>query len=198
MKHARLLMVLVLLPFAVAAEPLNYDYLYLSANDTETDDGSESEGETFGGFWSFADTLHLFASYDDAGAYAGSGANPGWDYDTRTLRAGIGGHWLIDERTMIAPAVAVLHARADVTAPAWTYAREYTDTGYGVQLDLRHALADWFELTAGGRYSEVFDGDATEFVGGVVFHPTDWLALGALYHDGDARTGTELTVRWYY
>lgn len=193
-----LLAAIALAPFAVAAEPLDYDYVYLSSNDTETDDGRETDGDVFGGFWSFTDTLHVFASYDDAGAYTGSGENPLWDYDTRTLRAGIGGHYLLGERTMIAPALAVLRSEVEISAPAWTEPREVSDTGYGVQLDLRHAVTDWFELTAGGRYADVFDNGTTELVGGVVFHPTTWLALGALYHEGDDRNSTELTVRWYY
>lgn len=198
MKHLRaLLATLALLPLAVAAEPLNYDYLYLSSNDTKTDDGSETSGDVFGGFWSFTDTLHVFASYDDAGAYAGD-MNPAWDYDTRTLRAGVGGHYLLGKRTMIAPAIAILRAEAEVTSPLWTSAREYSDTGYGAQLDLRHAVTNWFELTAGARYTQVFDNDATELVGGIVFHPTSWLALGALYHERDEANSTELTVRWYY
>lgn len=190
------LLVMALLPGAALAEPLNYDYIYLSNSETETDGGGESEGDAFGGFWSFADTLHVFASWDDSGSYAG--ANPAWDYDLKTLRAGIGGHYLIGERTMIAPAVAVIRAEGDVMAASWTSPRELKDTGYGVQLDLRHAVSDWFELTAGGRYSDVLDNSSTELVGGLVFHPTDWLALGALYHEREEAASTELTVRWYF
>ncbi|HEX6930337.1 MAG TPA: hypothetical protein VF267_13865 [Gammaproteobacteria bacterium] len=193
-----ILFLLALLPGVAYSEPLNYDYVYLSANDTETDGGNEDSGETFGGFWSFADTLHLFASYDDAGAYTGAGSNPAWRYETRTLRAGIGGHYLIGKRMMIAPSIAVLRADREISAPAWTAPLESTDTGYGAQLDLRYAVTNWFELTAGGRYSRVFDAGNEEFVGGLLFHPTDWLALGALYHEGEDRSSTELTVRWYY
>lgn len=193
-----LLAIAILLPAVALAEPLDYNYVYLSTNDAEDNDAGGADGETFGGFWEFAETLHLFGSYDDAGAYAGAGDNPSWEYETRTLRAGVGGHYLIGERTMIAPAVAVLYAEREVDAPGWNYPREYDDTGYGVQFDLRHAFTNWFEITAGARYSNVFDEDGTEFVGGLLFHPTNWLAVGALYHDGDNEASTEFTVRWYY
>jgi len=191
-----LFLLAALLPVAALAEPLDYDYIYLSDTDTETDSGAETSGDVFGGFWSFAKNLHVFASYDDAGFYAGS--NPAWDYDVKALRAGVGGHYLVGERTMIAPAVSLIRAEGDVMAPAWDAPRNIGDTGYGVQLDLRHAVTNWLELTAGGRYADVLDDRTTELVGGVVFHPTTWLALGALYHDREDATGTELTVRWYF
>lgn len=196
MKSRACIAVFALLPLAASAEPLDYDYLYLSSSETETDDGRETDGDVFGGFWSFTDTLHVFGSYDDAGAYANSGENPAWEYETRTLRAGLGAHVLVGERTMIAPALSILRAKMEVTSPLWT--REHEDTGYGAQLDLRHAITHWLELTAGGRYTHVFDDGSTQLVGGVVFHATDWLALGALYHEGDERSGVELTARWYY
>lgn len=187
-----------LLPLGADAEPLDYDYVYLNANETETAEGADDSGETAGGFWTFTDTLHLFGSYDDTAAYVGAGANPAWDYDTRTLRIGIGGHYAVGDRTMIAPSIAVLRARREISAPAWTSARENTDTGFGMQLDLRHAVTDWFEVTAGGRYSKIFNDSTSEIVGGMLFHPTDWVAVGALYHEREDAAGTELTVRWYY
>ena len=189
---------LALLPATAMSEPLNYDYVYLSANDTRTDSGNDDRGDTLGGFWSFADTLHLFGSLDDAGAYAGAGANAAWKYETRTLRAGIGGHYLLGKRVMIAPSIAVLRAEQEISAPAWTTARERSDTGYGAQVDLRYAVTSAFELTVGGRYSRLFDDNSTEGVGGILYHATDWLALGALYHEGERSESTELTVRWYY
>jgi len=193
-----ILLVLVLFAPALHAEPLNYDYLYFSSNDTESDSGQDTGGEAFGGFWEFADTLHLFGSYDDAGSYTGTGANPLWQYDTRTLRAGIGGHYLLGTRVMLAPSIAVLHARREINASDWNGLRKYTDTGYGMQLDLRYAVANWLELTAGSRTSRIFGENETDLVGGIIFHPTHWLALGAIYHDSDSQSGAELTVRWYY
>lgn len=196
MKKKLLLLVLLSPAAPCGAEPLNYDYVYLSTNDTESDNGAENSGETLGGFWSFADTLHLFGSIDDAGAYTGLAQNPAWDYDTKTIRAGIGGHWLLGKQTMLAPSIAVLRSEVEVSAASFT--RKYTDTGYGAQLDVRHALTNWFELTAGARYTHLFDEGTTELVGGVLFHPTNWLALGALYHEREEAASTELTVRWYY
>lgn len=186
---------LALLALPAAAEPLSYDYVYLSSSDAQSDGNQDSGGEAFGGFWEFADTLHLFGSWDD-GAYSTAGGDPSWQYETRSLRAGVGGHYLLGSRFMLAPSVAVIRAEREVTAPDWT--REYTDTGYAVQLDARYAVTNWFELMAGSRSSRVFDASDTEFVGGVVFHPTDWLAVGASYRESDVQHGTELVLKWYY
>lgn len=189
------MMAFALLALPAAAEPLSYDYIYLSSSDAQGNDSQDRGGEAFGGFWEFAETLHLFGSWDD-GAYTPPGNNPGWRYDTRSLRAGIGGHYLLGSRFMLAPSVAVIRAEREITAPGWT--REYTDTGYSMQLDARYAVSNWLELTAGSRSSRVFDASDTEFVGGIVFHPFDWLALGASYRESDAQHGTELVVKWYY
>lgn len=195
MKRIILFLSLALLP-AAHAEPLNYDYVYLSSNDAEGDTGDS--GETAGAFWEFAETLHLFGSYDTGGNYTGSGSNPAWDYDTRTIRAGAGGHYLLGTRFMLAPSIAVLRSRREVYAPALGTRMEYTDTGYGVQLDLRYAVADWIELTAGARSSRIFDDTRSDFLGGIIFHPTDWLAMGVVRHEGEDDASTEFTVRWYY
>lgn len=180
------------------AEPLNYDYVYYSATEIDNDSGASDSGDTLGAFLSFADTLHLFGSVDTAGAYSGGSTNSNYSYDTLTLRVGIGGHYLLTERLMIAPAIAVLRSRTEVSSPNWMYAREYEDTGYGAQVDLRYWFGNRWEVTGGARYSRVFDNSATELTAGPVFHINDWLALGALYHDGENRNSTELTLRWYF
>src|SRR3546814_21011996 len=87
-----LVAVLVLLPGIAAAEALNYDYVYLSKNGTESDGSSNGNGAA-GGFKSFGGHTHVFASWDDTAFYAGS--NPAWDYDLRTLRIGAGGHYRV-------------------------------------------------------------------------------------------------------
>lgn len=180
------------------AEPLNYDYIYFSNADTETDAGKQDSGETAGGFWSFTDSMHLFGSYDTAGSYTGSGENPNWNYDTRTVRAGVGAHYLIGTRVMLAPSLSVLRAEREINAPGWIAPREFSDTGFGLQLDLRLAMNDWLELTAGTSSTRVFDETDTQFVGGVLFHATNWLAVGALYHEHDDSHSMELTARFYY
>lgn len=187
---------LLLLPGAAWAEVLNYDYVYLSRNGMEPDGGSRSEGNTAGGFKEFGGHTHVFASIDDGGLYGG--ANPKWDYDLTTLRVGVGGHYLLGERTMIAPAVALLRVDGEVLAPAWMAPRELSGTGHVIQLDVRHAVFDWLELTAAARHTKLLGESSTEFVGGVLFHLNDAFAVGALYHDRDAAASTELTVRWYY
>ena len=169
---------LLLLPGAAWAEVLNYDYVYLSRNGMEPDGGSRSEGNTAGGFKEFGGHTHVFASIDDGGLYGG--ANPKWDYDLTTLRVGVGGHYLLGERTMIAPAVALLRVDGEVLAPAWMAPRELSGTGHVIQLDVRHAVFDWLELTAAARHTKLLGESSTEFVGGVLFHLNDAFAVGAL------------------
>ena len=186
----------LLVPGAAGAEVLNYDYVYLSRNGMESGERPAGEGNTMGGFKELGDHTHVFASIDDGGAYGT--ANPAWDYDVRTLRVGIGGHYRLGERTMIAPAVAVLRVEGDTMAPSWAAPREVSGTGHVVQLDVRHAVTDWLELTAAARHTKLLGDSSTELVGGVLFHFSDAFAFGALYHDRDASSSTEFTVRWYY
>ena len=184
-------MALLSMPGLAAAEVLNYDYVYLSRNGTESDGNG-----TAGGFKSFGGHTHLFASYDDTAFYAGSHAD--WDYDLETLRIGAGGHYLLGQRTMIAPSLSVFRSRGEAMSPSWDAPRRVEGTGYIAQFDLRHAVTDWLELTAAARVTR-FDGESsTEQVGGVIFHANDQWAFGVLYHDRDDRHSTELTVRYYY
>lgn len=188
--------------FSASAEPLNYDYVYLSNHDIEKDDSGKSDSsDVLGAFWEFTDTLHATVSYDSAGAYASSFASPA---EVNTYRFGVGGHYLLNDNLMIAPAVyavrgeAQLRDRSGTPPPGWDSNFELADTGYAVGLDLRYMLNPQFELTAGAKRTSLFDNDNSEAVGGVLYHPTDWLALGALYHDREDSTSTELTVRWYF
>lgn len=182
---------MALLPGMAASEVLNYDYVYLSTNGTESDGNG-----TAGGFKSFGGHTHVFASYDDTAFYAGS--NEDWDYDLRTLRIGAGGHYLIGKRTMIAPSVSVFRSSGEVLAPSWTSPRDIGGTGYIAQFDLRHAVTDWLELTAAARRTSFEDATWTELVGGVIFHANDKWALGVLYRDREEQHSTEFTVRYYY
>lgn len=192
-----LLMAMMLLPGVALAEVLNYDYVYLSKNGTESDPGSKGgDGVAGGGFKSFGKRTHVFLSYDDTALYAGS--NPNWDYDLKTWRIGAGGHYLIGKRTMIAPSLSVFRSSGEVMAPNWTAPRKLEGTGHIVQVDLRHAVTNWLELTAAARRSKFLDGSSTEFVGGVMFHPNATWAVGVLYHDREQKRSTEFTVRRYY
>lgn len=189
--RATLALALALVPGVAAAEVLNYDYVYLSKNGTESDGNG-----TAGGFKSFGGHTHVFASYDDTAFYAGRNEN--WDYDLETLRIGAGGHYLLGNRTMIAPSVSVFRSRGEVMSPSWDAPRRLEGTGYIAQFDLRHAVTDWMELTAAARVTRFDGASSTEMVGGVIFHANDQWAFGALYHDRDGGHSTELTVRYYY
>lgn len=192
-----LLLAMVLLPGVALAEVLNYDYVYLSKNGTESDAPSgDGDGTAAGGFKSFGDHTHVFLSFDDTALYAGS--NPKWDYDLNTWRLGVGGHYLIGKRTMIAPAFSVFRSSGEVMAPSWNAPRKLSGTGYIAQFDLRHAVTSWLELTAAARRTKFLDDTSTEFVGGVLWHVNDTWALGVLYNDREQKTSTEFTVRYYY
>jgi hypothetical protein len=185
------LLALASLPSLAMADALNYDYVYLSKNGTESDGNG-----TAGGYKSLGDHTHVFASYDDTAFYAGSHDN--WDYDLKTLRVGAGGHYLIGARTMIAPSLSVFHSSGEVLAPTWAAPRKLGGTGYIAEFDLRHAVTDWLELTAAARRTQ-FAGDRwNEYVGGVMFHASHHWAFGALYHDREQQHSTEFTVRYYY
>lgn len=186
-----LLLAMLLLPGAAAAEVLNYDYVYLSKNGTESDGNG-----TAGGFKSFGGHSHVFASFDDTAFYAGN--QDDWEYDLRTLRIGAGGHYLIGKRTMIAPSLSVFRSTGEALAPSWTSPRRISGTGYIVQVDLRHAVSNRLELTAAARRTHFEDATWSELVGGVIFHANDKWALGVLYRDGEERRSTEFTVRYYY
>lgn len=186
-----LLLAALLLPGLAPAQTLNYDYVYLSRN------GTESDGHgTAGGYKSFGEHTHVVLSADDTAFYAGS--NPSWDYDLRTWRIGAGGHYLLGTRTMIAPAVSVFHSEGSVMAPSWLAPRRLNGNGYIAEVDLRHAATLQIELVAAARRTQ-FQGDRwNELVGGVIFHATPKWAVGALYHRREERNATEFTVRFYY
>ena len=195
---ARLLLTsaVVLLPAAARAEVLNYDYVYLSKEGAASGESEDDGNGTAGGFKSFGDHTHVFMSYDDTAFYAGN--HEDWDYDLKTWRAGAGGHYFIGKRTMIAPAFAVFRSRGEVMAPGWEAPRKLAGTGTILEVDLRHAVTDWLELVASARRTRFEDATWTELVGGVLFHPSDEWAVGALYHDRDDARSTELTLRYYY
>ena len=192
-----LLLAMALLPGVALAEVLNYDYVYLSKNGTESDvPFDEGDGTAAGGFKSFGKRTHAFLSYDDTALYAGS--KPNYDYDLKTLRIGAGGHYLIGKRTMIAPQFSVFRSSGEYKAPDWDAPQKLSGTGYIAQFDLRHAVTKWLELTAAARRTKFLDETATEFVGGVLWHVNDTWAVGVLYNHREQKTSTEFTVRYYY
>lgn len=192
-----LLLAMALLPGAARADVLNYDYVYLSKNGTETDRASnDGDGMAAGGYKSFGKRTHVFLSYDNTALYAGS--HPDWDYDLKTWRIGAGGHYFLGKRTLIAPSLSIFRSSGEVLAPSWTAPRKLEGTGYIVQFELRHAVTDWLELTAAARRTKFVDGTSNEYIGGVMFHVNHNWALGMLYHDRERKRSTEFTVRYYY
>ncbi len=186
-----LTLALCLLANVAQADALNYDYVYLSKV------GNSSNGNgTGGGYKSFGENTHAFFSADDTAFYSGSHRD--WNYDMKTWRVGIGGHYKIGKRTMIAPELAVFHSRGTVTSSEWPDGHAMSGNGYMVEVDLRHALTDRIELSAAARRTQYAGDSWNEFIGGVMFHATHHWAFGVLQHRTDQKSATEFTVRYYY
>lgn len=171
----------------VQAEPLNYDYGYLSRQKMHVD-GESFSNDTLGAYKELGERLHVFGSYGNAGAYG----NPAWKH-SRALRIGLGGHWLLGADTMIALEGAVVRARFD--RPTGQTVR---DTGAVAIVELRHRFAPWVEAIASASRSDVLGRQEHEFVAGPVFHVNSILALGALYRRTGDSSGFDLTLRTYY
>ena len=169
------------------AEPLSYDYAYLSAQKDHVD-GQSFNNATFGAYYSFAKDWHLFGSYGNAGSYG----NPAWK-DSRAARVGFGGHWLIGEDTMIAVEGAVVRAQFDKPLVG-----TLRDTGASEIFEFRHRLAPWVEAIASASHSDVLGHRTSEFVAGPVFHLNRTFAVGAFYRRTQNSSGLEVTARTYY
>lgn len=169
------------------AEPLSYDYTYLSHQQTHVD-GQSFRNDTLGGYYELGARAHLFGSYGNAGAYG----NPAWK-NSRAARFGAGGHWLIGEDTMIAVESALMRAQFD--KPGVGTVR---DTGASAIVEFRHRFAPWAEAIASASRSEVLGRRTSEFVAGPVFHLNRTFAVGAFYRRSEGSSGFEVTARTYY
>jgi len=170
-----------------SAEPLSYDYAYLSHQQTHVD-GQSFRNDTLGAYYQFGTNWHVFGSFGNAGSYG----NPAWK-DSRALRFGAGGHWLLNEDTMVALEGAVIRAQFD-KAQVGTV----RDTGGSAIFELRHRFAPWVEAIASASHTEVLGRRTHEFVAGPVFHLNRTWALGAFYRRTDGSSGFEVTARTYY
>ncbi len=172
---------------AVRAEPLNYDYAYLSHQQVHVD-GESFRNSTLGAYYELGKHLHVFGSYGDAGAYG----NPAWK-NSRALRAGLGARVNLGDDTLIALEGAVVCARFDRPT-----GERVEDTGVAAIAEIRHRFLPWMEGIASISRSDVLGRRSGEFVAGPVFHVNDLLALGALYRRNEGHSGVEVTARWYY
>jgi hypothetical protein len=172
---------------AANAEPLSYDYAYLSHQQTHVD-GQSFRNDALGAYYQFGTNWHVFGSFGNAGSYG----NPAWK-DSRALRLGAGGHWLLNDDTMIAVEGAVIRAQFD--QPRVGTAR---DTGGSAIIELRHRFAPWMEAIASASRTDVLGRRTSEFVAGPVFHLNRTFALGAFYRRIESNSGFEVTLRTYY
>ena len=184
---ARLFFVSTLLSASASAEPLSYDYAYLSHQQDHVN-GQAFSNDTLGGYYEFGKNYHVFGSYGNAGSYG----NPAWK-NSRAERAGIGGHWLLDDDTMIAIEGAAVRAQFD--KPRVGTVR---DTGASAIFEIRHRFTPWVEAIASASHSNVLGHRTSELVTGPVFHINSMIAIGAFYRRTENSSGFEITARTYY
>lgn len=184
---AAALLVVALANAPASADPLSYDYVYLSHQQDHVD-GRSFKNDTFGAYKEIGAHFHLFGSLGNAGAYG----NPAWK-NSRAVRIGAGGRVLLDDDTLIAFEEAVVRAQFD--HPSRGTVR---DTGFSSIFEIRHRFAPWLEAIASASYSDVLGRRTGEFVAGPVFHLNRHIALGAFYRRTDGSSGLEITARTYY
>lgn len=172
---------------SACAEPLSYDYAYLSHQKDHVD-GQAFGNDTLGAYYQFGKNWHVFGSYGNAGSYG----NPAWK-DSRAARIGLGGHWLLGDDTMIAAEGAMV--RAQFEKPSVGTVR---DTGASAIFEIRHRFATWCEAIASASHSDVLGHRTDEFVAGPVFHLNRIFAVGAFYRRMESSSGFEITARTYY
>ncbi len=182
-----ILLLAVLAATSARAEPLSYDYAYLSHRRSQVD-GQNFGNDTIGGYMEIGRRFHLLASYGNAGAYG----NPAWK-DSRATRFGVGGHLLFGEDTMIALEAVAVRARFESPVLGTV-----SDTGMSAIFEIRHRLAPWVELIGSASHSDVLGRQTSEFVAGPVFHVNPTIAIGAFYRRMEQSSGFELTARTYY
>ncbi|MEP6511476.1 MAG: hypothetical protein ABJB02_07775 [Dokdonella sp.] len=187
MRIAAALVTMVLAAASASADPLSYDYVYLSHQQAHVD-GRSFSNDTLGGYVEVGRHVHLFGSLGNAGAYG----NPAWQH-SRAIRIGTGGRWLLDDDTLIAVEGAVV--RAQFEHPVRGTVR---DTGLSQIVEFRHRFAPWVEAIASASHSDVLGHRTTEFVTGPVFHLNRYIALGVFYRRTESGSGMEVTARTYY
>jgi hypothetical protein len=170
-----------------AAEPLSYAYAYLSHQQAHVD-GESFGNDTLGAYYELGARAHLFGAYGNAGAYG----NPAWK-NSRALRIGAGGHWLVGADTLVAVEGAALRAQFDKPGSGTV-----RDTGASAIVEVRHRFVPWLEAIASASRSNVLGRRTNEFVAGPVFHLNRTFALGAFYRHTDDSRGFEITLRTYY
>jgi len=181
------LLVMGLFGVSAGAEPLSYDYAYLSHQQTHVN-GQSFRNDAVGAYYEIGANFHVFGSFGNAGSYG----NPAWK-DSRALRGGAGGHWLLDDDTMIAVEGAVIRAQFD--KPLVGTVR---DTGGSAIFEVRHRFAPWMEAIMSASHTEVLGRRTDEFVAGPVFHLNRTFAIGAFYRHVEGSSGFEVTARTYY
>lgn len=172
---------------ALHAEPLNYSYGYLKSGEWHIN-GRSFRNDTLGAYIETGKHVHLFGSVGNGGSYTG----PTLD-GSRTLRLGIGGHWLLGQDSMIAVEAAALR-----TSYRWRNQGRMAHLGWSAILEYRYRFAPSWEFVATGTRTELWNWRTQEFALGPVWHVNDTLAVGAFYRRMDGHNGFDVTIRTYY
>ncbi|MBZ0224151.1 MAG: hypothetical protein K8F35_14140 [Dokdonella sp.] len=185
----RLLLATVLLMAGAGAQakPLNYDYAYLKSGESHVN-GRSFRNDAFGAYYEIGNNLHIFGSISDAGSYG----HPELQ-NSRAMRLGLGGHWMIGSDTMFAIEGALLQGRY-----RWASGAKFMDTGWTTIAEFRHRFAKDWEVIAAATYTDVFGWQTREVAIGPVWHINDTFAVGAFYRHLDNSKSLDFTVRTYY
>lgn len=172
---------------ALRAEPLNYSYGYLRSGEWHVD-GRSFRNDVVGVYVETGPHVHLFGSLGKGGAYADPTLQ-----DARTLRLGIGGHWLLGQDSMIAVEAAAIRARY-----LWDGNEEMAHLGWSAIVEYRYRFLPRWEVILTGTRTELWDWRTQEFAIGPVWHINDTIAIGAFYRHMDGHNGFDASIRTYF
>ena len=187
MRGSLLSLASLLLAPALCAEPLNYSYGYLRSGEWHVD-GRSFRNDIAGVYIEAGKHVHLFGSLGKGGAYAAPTLQ-----DARTLRLGIGGHWLLGQDSMIAVEAAAIRA-----SYRWHDAGRMAHLGWSAIVEYRYRFAPAWEAIVTGTRTQLWNWRTQEFAVGPVWHLNDTVAIGAFYRRMDGNSGFDATIRTYF
>lgn len=169
------------------AEPLNYRYGDLKSGEWHTN-GRRFRNDTGGAHVEAGKHIHLFGSIGNGGSCVG----PPLD-GSRSVRLGIGDHWLIGEHSMLA-----LEAAALRTSDRWRDQGRMAHAGWRAIVEYRCRFARSWEAVATATRTERWHWRTQELALGSVWHLNDAIAAIAFVRRMDGHNGFDFTLRTCY
>lgn len=174
MRRSYVLVALLSLSAAAAAEGLDYSYVQGSYSQVEFDDiGVDGDGFGIAGSFAISDRFAIIAGYEVAD----------FDFDLETTGYEIGGlfHAPLSDRVDFVSTLSYVSLEFDV--PNFG---SVDDDGFGVGLGLRGMASPKVEVNGGISYVDFSDGgDDTTFGAGVRYNFTDAVSAGLNGNWGD-------------